>query len=123
MSADGHLLTLAAKAAGVCLHADVTYSYGNWGCDTTCKACKKDPSDARWDPLNVDSDALQLAAMLKIDLCFDNAGIEAVWINEEISETHSLREHADLAFEGIDKRMKATRRAIVRAAAEIGGQS
>lgn len=106
---DLELLELAAKAASGEFHSGHFSGDGReW---------------KEWNPLIDTYDALRLASTLKIDLCFDNAGIEAVWIDEAISETHSLREHADLAFEDVGKRMRATCRAIVRAAAEIGKEA
>ena len=41
-----------ARAMGKCLHPEdkLEHSYGNWGCDTTCGVCGKDPSYSRWNP-------------------------------------------------------------------------
>lgn len=108
---DRELLELAAKAAGVEQGAERT----EWGISTTL-------SDGRhgylphWNPLTDDGDALRLALKLGI----------------QIGDPH---QYADLALAHTDGRLpfneywerikngdyySATRRAIVRAAAEIG---
>lgn len=104
---DMELLELAAKAAGMKPSYVDGVIYAGFGSRV-------------WGPLNDDGDALRLAAKLKIDLSFDNCGVEAVWIDEDISETYRLRENANDAFDGFEVKLSATRRAIVRAAAEIG---
>jgi hypothetical protein len=107
--ADKQLVALAAKAAGVCLHPEVTHSYGNWGCDTTCTICKKEPSAAMWRPLTDDGDALRLAVVLILDIrhvCDEVSvrGLFGEWYTEPVFED----------------RLECTRRVIVRAAASIG---
>lgn len=113
---DRELLELAAKASGVCLHPEdkLVRSYGNWGCDTTCTACKKDPSDSVWNPLSSDGDALRLLCKLKLSLNSNSAtvgvggytpGWDHVFAQEQIIDGDAQSAH---------------RRAIVRAAAEIG---
>jgi hypothetical protein len=110
MSTDRELLELAAKAAGIDVGPDdftdpigrkyteglglwVRPSYGNW-----------------WSPLTDDGDALRLAVKLAMDM--DTNG----------SSTFC---RADRAYKGAHEphdgdSYAATRRAIVRAAAEIG---
>lgn len=69
-----------------------------------------------WDPLNDDGDALRLATALKISIIRDSLNVHAVAYQlgkrktEVQEDTLYQCKHA------------ATRRAIVRAAAEIGGQ-
>ena len=117
MQSDRELLELAAKAAGVCLHPEdqLKRSYGNWGCDTTCMVCKKDPSGAQWRPLTNDGDALRL--MVKLHLCVEVVpGCTTIgnvtWIeNPDEGEV-------DGVIHGTDP-MAATRRAITRAAASL----
>ena len=75
----------------------------------------------KWNPLTNDDDALRLAVRLRIDVLFDgrdspNAHVETV-ANEPAQETQPWA-HEPLKFE----ENAATRRAIVRAAAEIGRQ-
>ena len=103
MSNDRKLLELAAKAAG-----EITPSwYGNQN--------YLDGVLGRWNPLTDDGDALRLAVKLGIDVYIDppHCGAQTVAIvlnNKSIgtSEGHGADPYA------------ATRRAIVKAAAEIG---
>jgi len=98
---DKELLELAAKADGKCL---------SWM--TNNKACFV--GDEIWSPLDDDCDAFRLAVSLKLfvhsfeeSICgfpLDNDGV----LFNEIYEPHGNDPYA------------ATRRAIVRAAAEIG---
>lgn len=98
-SSDRELLDLAAKAAGHELH-DV--GYGPY-------IIASDGMSSGWNPLDDDGDALRLAVKLEIDLvhCYPDA-IQASYF--EIEE----------AFAKGQDPFAATRRAIVRAAAEIG---
>ncbi len=103
MKTDRELLELAAKAAGVDLwgktYMDGNYFYGD---------------NRRWAPLTDDGHALRLAVKLKLcfgpnfdgDLavCFGDNG-------ENVTEGFGADPYA------------ATRRVIVRAAAELGSQS
>ena len=95
---DKALLELAAKAAGIELEfvdAEGTYWLGN---------------EVPWNPLNDDSDALRLAVKLRLELgfpkeyCVWSFGTNGVVCTEDPSNDPYA----------------ATRRAIVRAAAEIG---
>jgi hypothetical protein len=101
---DGELLELAAKAAGV--------------------ECKKTPigfylsdEDRNWNPLTDDGDALRLA--VKLDLIvsreYTEVGKEAVvfYLNEIQHQMRCVVPHGNNPY-------AATRRAITRAAAEIG---
>lgn len=115
---DRNLIELAAKAAGVCLHpVDQRHrSYGNWGCDTTCMVCRKDPSDMHWNPLKDDGDALRLAARLELDVMHRVVGRKRI---EVLPAGGPLFQYP---YEGTDT-AAAWRNAIVRAAAEIGRKS
>ena len=99
---DRELLELAAKAAGI----QIKYNYIG-------------TQDARcaWYPLTDDGDALRLAVKLRIDLIFmlsnENEGEAIVYVGEDM-KNESIR--ASLKNDPC----AATRRAIVRAAAEIG---
>lgn len=104
--ADRELLELAAKAAGI-----LTQSwYGN--------EAYFDGVLSRWNPLNDDGDALWLSVDLRIDVY--------PWISKEdpSGSVMSRNSHGFRATEFVSKnrgcRYAATRRAIVRAAAEIG---
>ena len=106
---DRELLELAAKAAGIRIdswgepdyysHRDGEVAFTDVG---------------EWNPLTDDGDALRLAVQL--DLCIGpNFDIDRAVVfggsGENITELHA------------GNKLTATRRAIVRAAAEIGSQS
>lgn len=107
MTNDRELLQLAAKAAGY------------WDKDFNCY---KGP--VSFDPLTDDGHALQLAVRLGIDIMFTAEDVEAV------ATQYSRKEDGEMispwAWEGWTLKPQdpyaATRRAIVRAAAEIGRQ-
>lgn len=98
---DQELLELAAKAAGV--HVQWKEVYGRFACHE---------HDGGWgaffDPLTDDGDALRLAVKLRMELGFE--GDNVVFADGNFSEFLSEDPAA------------ATRRAIVRAAAFLGGQ-
>lgn len=112
MQSDRELTALAAKAAGVCLHPEDQrkHSYGNWGCDTTCMACKEDPSDTSFAPLTDDGDALRLAVKLEIEVRGFNGSTHAGRTNKFWC-TENWFPDGDI--------YAATRRAITRAAAQL----
>ena len=93
---DRELMELAAKASGNSVRTDLTYEAGIVINDGVI-----------WNPLTDDGDALRLAVKLKI------GSIWALqqWGNENMDDADSAYEQDHYA---------ATRRAIVRAAAEIG---
>ena len=94
---DRELLELAAKASG-----ELTSSwYGN---DAYFEGVL-----SRWNPLEDDGDALRLAIKLEMDVSF---GLRGAVI--ELSHGRKVQELDD------NDQYTATRRAIVRAAAEIG---
>jgi hypothetical protein len=101
---DQELLELAAKAAGERIYFDV---------DGDCYLIKTTPVLEQWNPLAYDCDAFRLAVKLNMGIsipihqtiradviCFKNSAI-------------NVREEGDDPY-------AATRRAIVRVAAEIG---
>lgn len=90
---DYELLKLAAKAAGL------------WDAANNC-------IDIPWSPLTNDGDALRLAVKLKLHLGLESHTVSA-WQSDKFGnfQTEVLSHRGDEA---------ATRRAIVRAAAEIG---
>ena len=103
---DRELLELAAKAAGM---------PHQW-CDAWNAMAKPRPDggfffDKVWNPLRDDGDALRLAVKLRLDV--DCAGGEVVVAYEQITNAHAAERVGD-------DPLSATRRAIVRAAAEIG---
>lgn len=95
---DKELLELAAKAAGKPLtYSGGTHWYGK---------------QASWNPLTDDGDALRLAVKLKLDV-YMSSGLYT-WAEYGVA-IHK----PDKTHKGEDP-YAATRRAIVRAAAEIG---
>lgn len=104
---DCELLELAAKAAGIKTIAwGVQFERAGWFCN---------PTGEHWNPLEDDGDALRLA--VKLRMCVDpwGAGASAVvMVNNRalVAEPHYG-----------DDPERATLRAIVRAAAEIGKET
>ncbi|MGE3596619.1 MAG: hypothetical protein AB7N70_13810 [Dehalococcoidia bacterium] len=104
---DRELLELAAKAAG--LHID------DWNCDMAVMYFwDGDPQNPErnhhyWSPLTDDGDALRLAVKLGMDVCIDGTQAAA----------YGNHDGAQPIETGPDVFANA-RRAIVRAAAEIG---
>ena len=100
---DKELLELAAKAAGI----ELTYVPQNtreWA-----DFRNEHGGETPWNPLTDDGDALRLAVKLEMELDFSD---------DETSATKELRVRAVEYHEGDP--YAATRRAIVKAAAEIG---
>ena len=109
---DKELLELAAKAAGIDYDPDKStphpVSGAFWGLWLLIKGEPYEGQRRYWNPLVDDGDALRLVFKLGLRVCIDNrAGVS--WIKRfEDSTAHG------------DDAASATRRAIVRAAAEIG---
>ena len=101
---DRELLELAAKAAGI-------------ECENTPIGFYLSDEDRNWNPLTDDGDALRLA--VKLDLIvsreYTEVGKEAVvfYLNEIQHQMRCVVPHGNNPY-------AATRRAITRAAAEIG---
>lgn len=114
MKTDHELLELAAKAAGIALE---------W-CPEG-RAWKKWPS-FEWNPLTDDGDALRLAVMLGLWITIDDEKEMTADAIKAVSGPNGERpKHFTERFKypQYGDRYTATRRAIVRAAAEIGSQS
>ena len=94
MSADRELLELAAKAAGI------------WDYAENC-------IDIPWSPLTDDGDAFRLAVKLNFNVCKREHEVEI--FNDDNGEFL-----CSISISEGDDPCAATRRAIVRAAAEIG---
>ena len=100
---DRELLEYAAKAAGINRYY---YEYlGKWG------LIEDDPESGWWNPLIDDGDALRLLARLRMSAIFPTA------IGRDFIEVYGIIQHKETLF---NDPFAATRRAIVRAAAEIG---
>lgn len=99
---DRELLELAAKAVGHAIdRIDAMHEPEDWAC---------------WNPLTDDGDALRLAERCSLTVCMDGIGTVSAcdeYRKDEIFVTQSIHECGG-------SRITATRRAIVRAAAEIG---
>ena len=96
---DRELLELAAKAAGMVIH-EARQAERDASFDPEKVGLFIARGSTWWDPLTDDGDAFRLAVKLNMDLVFDI----------DLSEVIATDPYA------------ATRRAIVRAAAEIGRQ-
>lgn len=107
---DRELLELAAKASGLKIDKSATNGGGrlNTGFDCMGNAVLDWHNSKRWNPLTDDGDALRLAVKLRLDITFGRFGIYA---GKTLEDTC----HRVPSYDS-----EATRRAIVRAAAEIG---
>lgn len=106
---DRELLEMAAKAAGIRLHV--------WGTpgDENFADMDDGPYGRLWNPLTDDGDALRLAVKLRIKSRYNEAlGQGLAWIGGDGFEARANIEECN------KDECAATRRAIVRAAAEIG---
>lgn len=104
---DRELLELAAKAAGI---VGVWHERGQCIHVTDCGGM----SDIWWRPHVDDGDALRLAAVIPACVVIDG---DMKWCGVHL---HGSRGKYDLVEPMSDNPCAATRRAIVRAAAEIG---
>lgn len=105
---DRELLEFAAKAAG---YDHLEGWVESWQCLTDCNGFS-------FDPLHDDGDALRLLAKLNLNLlygsCEGGANVEV------FAEWHCALDDVKIIEEFDGDSAKPTRRAIVRAAAEIG---
>ena len=100
---DRELLELAAKAAGYKLERFISALYPYATIYTV--------NGKQWDPLKDDGDALRLAVKLRISVSIGKDVVEA-YIGQSDGKLEASKSNL----------LSATRRAIVRAAAEIGRQ-
>ena len=111
---DKELLELAAKAEGYTLVWGGTYGLGDTVVDCTdlpyIKSKDTDVADVYWNPHEDDGDALRLAVKLNIHITISEYKRT---VCRQGHEFRTLEDHAADPY-------AATRRAIVRAAAEIG---
>jgi len=112
---DRDLLELAAKAA------EVDFKF----CRLELGGCLL-TDGIWWNPLTDDGDALRLAAKLRLGIEFNEASVVASWVDDgyESKEIYGYPDQTqdddfNIVYTNHDK---AARRAIVRAAAEIGLQ-
>ena len=99
---DRELLEMAAKAAG--------FKDATWAAEQACIATLEQKRGFKlfWSPIEDDGDALRLAVKLQMDVCF---GANYVTVRGSVQSP---------VVNNADDPYAATRRAIVRAAAEIG---
>ncbi len=115
---DKELIQLAAKAAGITL-VPYTWNKGT-GWDHEGFYVAGDRSGSEWNPIENDGDAFRLAVALNLDILQDPLPLKTNSV-EVVANDH---EHAGVQpwaweFRAPDP-VAATRRAIVRVAAEIG---
>ena len=111
---DKELLELAAKAAGIDGQYASLDEFPDWMTCHDGEGIYFTGSQA-WNPLTDDGDALRLAVKLKLDVFFHPSKVEAHVAGGRIPAIFFI------AREEYDRDpYAATRRAIVRAAAEIG---
>jgi hypothetical protein len=120
---DRELLELAAKAAGMSLTWGEKYKLGDDIIDCTdipyAKSNQPDEADMYWNPLTDDGDALRLAVKLGMSIVVKTFP-HGVYVDVYNGQAQSAIEPlADVRFK-VANEAAATRRAIVRAAAEIG---
>ncbi len=114
---DKQLLKDAAKAAGIKL---VFFGPDELPLDCTGMAPAMNILSAKvWNPIEDDGDALRLAVKLRISVWVDSSDACCSWVPEG---QHPFSEGMEQLAEEITNGdpYAATRRAIVRAAAEIG---
>jgi len=117
---DRELLEMAAKAAGLFEHkwSDAWKCLGRW---THAKDGWYFEGPA-WNPLTDDGDALRLAARLRLDINHGSPLDNSSYVSVSRCGIEMVRDPIDVVeeFDGEVGRAEATRRAIVRVAAEIG---
>ncbi len=99
---DRELLELASKAAGIAV---------DWRESVKCLCYSSSPYNVAWSPLTDDGDALRLA--VKLNLLVNISGGRDVIATDGETDAREYSDGRDI--------YTATRRAIVRAAAAIGG--
>ena len=113
---DYELLELAAKAAGIEIHESDDGTLQKrpiWA--VTHFVCGQPYGESQWNPLTDDGDALRLAVKLGLDLEWRSDDRVAAYRHANANGS------CFTAFESSrEDRAASTRRAIVRAAAEIG---
>lgn len=111
MTTDRELLELAAKAAGI----DVTWNADFDGFEYPVMFRQSLTNWERWNPLTDDGDALRLAVKLCIGIEIFQRDVVRVDFEHKNGQTRYWAEDVEN-----DDPCAATRRAIVRAASEIG---
>ncbi len=113
---DKELLQLAAKVSGIMIRGPATKWIAQGVTELDLLVWNDKGGDSVWNPLTDDGDALRLAVKLDMDIVFDFDRVMVVFGDADAT---CITEY----FYELPKptnRIDATRRAIVRAAAEIG---
>lgn len=111
---DRELLELAAKAAGYEYITPLEEYEGSIGLQV---GSTNPMRTYTWNPLKNDGDALRLAAVLRLHILHNDQGEPVLWVSAVLNKRGI---HGVVEFQDEEQRDAATRRAIVRAAAEIG---
>lgn len=117
---DRELLEKAAKAAGIEIYESTDGTLQNrpvW-VFTAGGGMGTMPYEVRWNPLNDDAQALRLAVKLDTEIYHaEDDGVMSVYASfllpKDVRRMYTIEPHSNDPY-------AATRRAIVRAAAEIG---
>jgi len=110
---DRELLELAAKAAGYVYIEHTGYDDEDDEYVTHCWIRVHNNALIKWNPLTNDGDALRLAVKLNLSVYPDEVMVNVTHTRKPFSELEVIEDEFDDLY-------AATRRAIVRAAAEIG---
>lgn len=116
MNTDRELLELAAKAAGISYHSYVDDLINGTGINTG------EVDIPLWNPLEDDGDALRLAGKLRLSIDHNHPADQQRWVAADRNGCEGCYPPVSCVedeFEDESQRAAATRRAIVRAAAEI----
>lgn len=113
---DQELLEMAAKAAGIKIDKSEFNGggRGNTGFDCLGNAVLDWHNGKTWNPLTEDRDALRLAVKLQLQIT------PGTYNKDEFTAFHAGKGEAIEHWSTMQDEEMATRRAIVRAAAEIG---
>ena len=116
---DRELLEQAAKAAGYSVEW-VERRIARIGAFKQLQHERRDGfvmAGKEWNPLTDDGDALRLAVKLHMEIDHNHPADQQPWVSVRAAPSHM---YSVDEFEDESGRMAATRRAITRAAAEIG---
>lgn len=116
MENDRELLELAEKAAGLVVDRKWQAQRDSI-CEPETASLWIFNGSTAWNPLKNDGDALRLAVKLKLHMLHNDNRDAVLWVSAVLDKTMI---HGVVEFVDETDRQAATRRAIVRAAAEIG---
>lgn len=123
---DRELLELAARAAGYALKWGDVYVVGDDEVDCTdlsyVVSGQPDEADWHWAPLDDDGDALRLAVKLRLSIDHNHPADQQPWVAADRQGCEGCYSPVSCVEDDFEEsqRPEATRRAIVRAAAQIG---